>query len=159
MKVILWRRPDGGFSFTAPAGNTEDEAMAYAKKLQTDPHHAGYVLEGVCDEGEMPDGGRFKKTSLAAASFKGAWDCAGGKPMLVMDKAREIHKNRLRELRAPKLEALDVKFMKAIESGDSTAQAAIATQKQALRDVTIDQRIIAASTPEELKAVLPAILA
>ena len=39
------------------------------------------------------------------------------------------------------------------ETADTAAQADIAAQKQALRDVTEDARIEAASTPEELKAL------
>ena len=34
-----------------------------------------------------------------------------------LDKAREIHKGKMREARAPKLQALDVAFMRAVEIG------------------------------------------
>lgn len=72
-----------------------------------------------------------------------------------MDKAREIKKDMIRAERAPMLEALDVAFMRAVESGDTTQQAQIAAEKQALRDATDDPAIAAASTPEELAAVDP----
>jgi len=72
-----------------------------------------------------------------------------------MPAAVEIHKNRLRELRAPKLAALDVEFMQALESGDAVKLVAVAAQKQALRDVTKDAALAKAETPEALKAVLP----
>lgn len=72
-----------------------------------------------------------------------------------MSKCREIHKNTLRALRAPKLAALDIEFMHAVETGDTAKQNQIAAQKQALRDVTADPRFKAASTPEELKLVIP----
>jgi len=52
------------------------------------------------------------------------------------DKAKAITLDRLRAERAPKLAALDVAFMRAVEQGDTAAQASIAAQKQALRDVT-----------------------
>lgn len=75
-----------------------------------------------------------------------------------MDKAREIKKDMVRADRAPKLEALDVEFMRAVEAGDAAAQATIAAKKQALRDATDDPVIINAATPEELKEATPAAL-
>ena len=53
-----------------------------------------------------------------------------------IDKAKAIKLDMLRAERAPKLAALDVAFMRAVERGDTTEQASIAAQKQALRDVT-----------------------
>jgi hypothetical protein len=53
-----------------------------------------------------------------------------------IDKAKAITLDRLRSERAPKLAALDVAFMRAVERGDLLEQASIAAQKQALRDVT-----------------------
>jgi hypothetical protein len=75
-----------------------------------------------------------------------------------MHKAREIHKTRLREMRAPLLAELDIQFMRAVETGNTTLQAEIAAKKQALRDVTADSRITEAETPEELKVVIPEVL-
>ena len=53
-----------------------------------------------------------------------------------IDKAKAIKLDQFRAERAPKLAALDVAFMRAVEQGDTVAQASIAAQKQALRDVT-----------------------
>lgn len=75
-----------------------------------------------------------------------------------MDKARDIKKDMLRAERKDKLEALDVEFMRAVEAGDTVAQTTIAAKKQALRDATDDPAIAAATTPDELKAVVPAAL-
>jgi len=75
-----------------------------------------------------------------------------------MDKAVEIKKDMIRAERAPKLEALDVAFMRAVEAGDTAKQAEIAAKKQALRDATDDPAITTAQTPEELKAAVPAAL-
>ena len=75
-----------------------------------------------------------------------------------MTKAREIKKDMIRTERAPKLEALDVEFMRAVEAGDTAKQAEIAAKKQALRDATSDPAIEAVTTPEQLKAVTPAVL-
>ena len=53
-----------------------------------------------------------------------------------IDKAKAIKSDALRAERAPLLAALDLAFMRAVEQGDLLAQASIAAQKQALRDVT-----------------------
>ena len=67
-----------------------------------------------------------------------------------MAKAREIHKNYIREARKPLLEELDVKFQKALETGVDTTD--IVSKKQALRDAPADSGIVSASNEAELKA-------
>lgn len=53
-----------------------------------------------------------------------------------IDKAKAIKLDQFRAERAPKLAALDVAFVRALEQGDTAAQSRIAAEKQALRDVT-----------------------
>jgi len=72
------------------------------------------------------------------------------------DKAKAIWKNKWREARKPILASLDIEFMRAVESADTTKQAEIASKKQALRNVTLTE--IAGNTPEEIKAVWPSVL-
>ncbi|WP_275272289.1 hypothetical protein [Limnobacter sp. P1] len=72
-----------------------------------------------------------------------------------MTKAREIKRDMIRAERAPMLATLDVQFMRAVETGDTAAQQAIAAQKQRLRDATQDPRIDTAQTPDELKDLNP----
>ena len=72
------------------------------------------------------------------------------------DKAKAIWKDKWREARKPLLVALDIEFMKAVETADTEKQAEIALKKQALRDVT--QTEIVGNTPEEIKAVWPSVL-
>ena len=72
-----------------------------------------------------------------------------------IDKAKEIWLNHYRAARAPILAALDVDFMKAVESGNIDIQKEIASKKQALRDVT---KIELPDTLEEIKATWPEIL-
>ena len=84
-------------------------------------------------------------------SFRGAWQFNGDAVEVDMSSARDIHKENLRAERAPRMDALDVDFMQALEAGTSTTQ--IATDKQTLRDITDDSRIAAATTPDELKAL------
>ena len=84
-------------------------------------------------------------------TFRGAWQFNGAAVEVDMGKAKDIHKDGLRRDRAPLLADLDVAYMKALETGGDVAT--IAAQKQALRDVTGDARIDAATTPDELKAL------
>ena len=66
------------------------------------------------------------------------------------DKAKAITKDRLRAERTPLLQAQDVAFQRALESGADTT--AIVAEKQRLRDITklADQ----ATTLDELKALV-----
>jgi len=86
-------------------------------------------------------------------TFRGAWQFGGDVVEVDMPLARDIHRDNLRAERAPRFEKLDADWFRAAETNDTDAQAAIAAQKQALRDVTSDARIDAAATPDELKAL------
>lgn len=81
-------------------------------------------------------------------TFRNAW-CWTGKVDHDMEKCRAIHRDRLRVARAPKLAALDVAQLRGQD---------VEAEKTALREVTADPAIEAAKTPEELKAVWPAVL-
>jgi|TARA_B100000085_G_scaffold72687_1_gene65116 hypothetical protein len=76
-----------------------------------------------------------------------------------LNKAKDIQKERMREVRKPLLEAEDITYMRAIEAGNTDAQTASAVRKQALRDVTqlVDDATITATDvvgiTSELKAV------
>ena len=63
-------------------------------------------------------------------------------------KAKVITKDRLRVERKPLLEAQDVAFQRALESGSETT--AIVTEKQRLRDIT--SSVDAMTTTDQLKA-------
>jgi len=64
-------------------------------------------------------------------------------------KAKDITKDRLRADRKPLLEAQDVLFMKAQESGADTT--AIVAEKTRLRDITKD--VDSCTTTDQLKAL------
>jgi hypothetical protein len=72
-----------------------------------------------------------------------------------ISKAKAIQLDKFREARKPKLEALDIAFMKAVEQSDTAKQAEISSQKQALRDVT---KTPLPDTLPEIKATWPEIL-
>ena len=66
-----------------------------------------------------------------------------------LDKAKEITKQRLRKEREPLLQALDVEFQRALETGADTS--AIVAEKQRLRDMPM--LVDNAQTPDDLKAI------
>lgn len=72
-----------------------------------------------------------------------------------IEKAKEIKKEQIRELRKPLLQELDLEFIKAMEKGDSKDIAEIAAKKQALRDATQHPSITQATTVEDLKSSDP----
>ena len=67
-----------------------------------------------------------------------------------MAKAREIHKNNIRNARTSKLAELDIDFQKAQENEADTT--AIVAKKNALRDAPADTAIENASSTTELKS-------
>jgi hypothetical protein len=71
-----------------------------------------------------------------------------------LTKAKDIAKDKLRAERAPVLASLDVSYMRAVESGNTELQTAIAEQKQALRDITAHETITNASDAESLKTAM-----
>lgn len=81
--------------------------------------------------------------------FFNAWELADGVVTVSFDKAKSITKDRLRADRKPLLEAQDVAFQRALESGADTS--AIVAEKQRLRDIT--QLADQATTLEELKGL------
>lgn len=136
MRVIVYT-DSVGLIVVRPASK-EMEELAW-KKLSKEAINPRWI-----DDSELPPN----------RDFRNAWvDSQGVK--VDMPKAREIHRNRLRELRAPKLKELDVEYQRADEIGDALWKARVSAKKQALRDVPADPRIEAAQTPEALSAVLP----
>lgn len=83
--------------------------------------------------------------------FRDAWVHSGGIISIDMAKAVDVHKNELRQLRAPELAALDTAYMRADEIGDALTKARIAARKQSLRDITKHPELAAATTPAQLK--------
>ena len=67
-----------------------------------------------------------------------------------MEKAKEIHKTRIRAARPEKFAELDIEFQRALETAADTS--AIIAKKQALRDAPADSAIDAATTDAELKS-------
>ena len=81
--------------------------------------------------------------------FFDAWELVDGKVEVSLVKAVEITKKRLRAEREPLLQAQDVAFQRALETGADTS--AIVAEKQRLRDVT--SLADAETTLEGLRAI------
>ena len=74
-----------------------------------------------------------------------------------MTKAVTIWKDKWRAARVDKLSELDVDFLRAVEAGDTSKQAEVATKKNTLRDVT-DMDLSKVKTAADLKKMWPACL-
>jgi hypothetical protein len=101
------------------------------------------------------DGNQIDASTATVPSdrhFRGAWSLSGTVISEDMTKAKEIFKDKIREVRAPLLEAEDVVYMKALEADDADAKAASVTKKAALRDAPAASAITNADTIAKLKA-------
>ena len=94
----------------------------------------------------------------ADRSFRNAWEYGPTGISVNMTKARDLHRESMRQARAPLLTKLDVNYIRADESGKEIDKRTIVAHKQSLRDVTKDAGIDAAQTPDDLKKVWPSIL-
>lgn len=96
----------------------------------------------------------IEHSTLPDRYFREAWEDTGTTVQVNMPKARSVHLDQVRKARDAALVELDLPFVRAVEAGDTNAQATIATKKQTLRDIpqTFD---LTARTPEQLKAKWP----
>ena len=91
-------------------------------------------------------------TVPADRNFRGAWVLNGTVISEDIDAAKEIFKDKIREVRKPLLEAEDVTYMKALESDNADAKAASVLMKETLRNAPAAAAITSATTITELKA-------
>ena len=101
------------------------------------------------------DGNQVDASTVTVPSdrhFRGAWTLNGKVISEDMDAAKVIFKDKIREVRAPLLDAEDVVYMKALEADDADAKTASVNKKKALRDAPAAQAITDADTIAKLKA-------
>jgi len=101
------------------------------------------------------DGNQIDASTATVPSdraFRGAWSLNGSVISEDLTKAKEIFKDKIREVRGSLLEAEDVIYMKALEADDSAAKTASVAKKTALRDAPAASAITNATTIAELKA-------
>jgi len=139
---IIFQLVDGSVRITSLADGVDAKKEINRIKADMGDDYASHIS---CEDDEIP----------ADRTFRNAWR----RDLTVdMDKAREIHKNRMREARAPKLTELDVAFQRAMEINDTAEIEKIVARKNSLRNVTATPAIAEAKTPEELKAIWPLVL-
>lgn len=91
-------------------------------------------------------------TVPASRDFRGAWSLSGNVISEDITKAKELFRDKIREVRKELLEEEDVVYMKALEAGDTVAQTASVAKKNALRDAPATSAIDAATDIASLKA-------
>ena len=125
---------------------TTDEGTV-AILIPTD--ECGLSIEEIAAK-DVPEGKEYKivdvSTISSDRSFRNAW-VLDNEITVDISKAKDITKNKLRVERKPLLEAQDILFMQAQESGSDTS--GIVTEKQRLRDIT--NQVDSMTTVEELK--------
>ena len=130
-QAIIFTNDNGGVSICIPTGELSIEA----------------VLAKDCPKGAMI----VEQSALPNQhnDFFDAWELVDGKVEVSLAKATEITKKRLRAEREPLLQAQDVAFQRALESGSDTS--AIVAEKARLRNVT--SLADAETTLEGLRAI------
>ena len=101
------------------------------------------------------DGNQIDASTATVPSdrhFRGAWSLSGTVITEDMTAAKVIFKDKIREVRAPLLEAEDVVYMKALEADDASAKTASVAKKTALRDAPAASAITNAADIAALKA-------
>ena len=130
MSIIIYTNSDGTVSIITPAGDVNDA-------IKDVPSGLSYEI---VEDSVIP----------TDRSFRNAWKQNSKTIETDMTKAKEIHKDKIRIARTPKLAELDIEFQKAQETGADTS--AIVAKKNALRDAPADSGIAAASDTDALKA-------
>lgn len=115
-QAIIFTNDNGGVSVCIPTGELPIEAV------QDKDTPKGSLIVNIVD---LPN---------QYNDFFDAWELVDGKVEVSLAKAKEITKKRLRSERTPLLQAQDVAFQRALETGADTS--AIVAEKARLRDVT-----------------------
>jgi len=115
-QVIIFKNQNGGVSVCYPTGELTIE------ETQAKDTPAGSII---VENDSLPN---------EHGDFFDAWKLNGTTVTVNLDKAKAITKDRLRVERTPLLQAQDVAFQRAMESGGDTS--AIVAEKQRLRDIT-----------------------
>jgi len=128
-QAIIFTNDNGGVSVCIPTGELSIEAV----KEKDTPKNSIIV-----NQSDLPN---------QHNDFFDAWELVDGKVEVSLAKATEITKKRLRAEREPLLQAQDVAFQRALESGADTS--AIVAEKNRLRDITN----FSATTLDELRSL------
>ena len=130
MSKIIYTNSDGTVSIINPTGDVNNA-------IKDVPSGLSYEI---VEDSAIP----------TDRSFRNAWKQNSKTIETDMTKAKEIHKDKIRTARTPKLAELDIEFQKALETGASTTD--IVAKKQALRDAPADSAIDSATDESDLKS-------
>lgn len=144
---VAIQRSDGGVSIMHVAAGANPEIEVARWRIAC-AHLYGYVGHHFITLADAP----------ADREYRNAWTSDGRKITHDMAKARDLHREKMRRARKPRLEQLDLDYLRADELGDAKGKREAVAKKQALRDVTEHPDIAAAQTIEDLKKVWPEIL-
>ena len=131
MSKIIYTNSDGTVSIIIPAGDVNDA-------IKDVPSGLSYEI---VEDSVIP----------TDRSFRNAWKQNSKTIETDMTKAKEIHKDKIRIARAPKLAELDIEFQKALETSSSTTD--IVAKKQALRDAPAASGISTAASEADIIAL------
>ncbi len=129
-KRIIWTEPSGQVAVLYPVLPVEDCIKDVPSGLDF------FIIQ----DNEIPKNTFFER----------AWKIVDGKIEMDIAKAREVHREHVRNARANKLAELDVEFQRALETSADTTS--IVSKKKALRDAPANTAIDAAKTEAELIA-------
>jgi len=116
LMFITYPQPNGQVAVVIPCGDVNDA-------IKDVPEGVEYkIVNSVDIDNEYFNAYEFDAESGAKVNI---------------EKAKEIHLDKFRAARAPKLAKLDIDFMKAVEANDEVKKTEIIAAKQALRDVTL----------------------
>jgi len=135
-QVIIFTNENGGVSVCYPTGELPIEQV-----LTKDCPEGAIIV----DNDTLPN---------EHNEFFNAWELNNSTVTVNLTKAKDIVKSKLRIEREPVFAALDIQFMRAVESGNTTQQAAIAEQKDELRNITAHSSITGATTVDSLKTAM-----
>lgn len=140
MKVIVYDPPDGPTAIVYPSKSWIRSGRRL-QDLAAEVVPAGVPYQIVEDRVIPRD-----------RTFRDAWRRNAESIGVNMTKAREIHREKVRRARKPRLEALDVEQMRRLEMPGADVSD-VAQRKQRLRDMPADPEIENAKSPQALKAI------
>ena len=130
-----------------------DDQIARLAEIEGTYFRYGVFLKRDYEERYNDDGSEM----FTRDARDGAWEIdTDGRPKVNMAKARGVQMDKIRVVRNKELVTEDTNMLKALEAGDTSAQSAVNTKKQTLRDIpqtfdlTTDN-----DTPAELKVKWP----
>jgi len=138
--------PNGNWHRPATTENIEDELNKAFPGLNTRGVKRPKVVSWrIISVSELP----FDR------SYRNAWEDKAGMIVHNIEKAKELHRERIRRRRRDRLIQLDVDYQRADERNDAQLKQGIVAAKQRLRDATTAPEIENAQTIAQLKAAWP----